>query len=127
VEEGELPQWRVEVLSPHVAEVVVVRGERRVGAKNDRLDAYGLAERLRTGQLGRAVFKDAGTQFRALREAVRVYQMVTQDLVRTKNRVKGAYRRRGIVPRGEAVYDPRRRGEWARRLAVPARASLGLL
>lgn len=42
-----------EVLSPHVSEMVVFRGEKRKGSsKSDALDAAALAERLRTNRLG---------------------------------------------------------------------------
>jgi hypothetical protein len=51
IEEGEWSQWLTEILSPRVAEMVVVRGEWRPGSKSDRIDARGWAERLRTGQL----------------------------------------------------------------------------
>ena len=43
LEEGEWSQWLYEVLSPHVAEVVVVWAERRSPAKSDALDARELA------------------------------------------------------------------------------------
>ena len=47
LEESEWAPWRWEILSPHVAEMVVVRGERKKGSKSDAVDARGLAERLR--------------------------------------------------------------------------------
>ena len=48
LEEGEWSQWLYEILSPHVAEMVVVWPERRGPAKSDALDARRLAERLQT-------------------------------------------------------------------------------
>lgn len=56
-EEGEWSSWLYEILSPHVVEMQVIWPEGKRGAKNDALDAHGLGERLRTGQVGRAVFK----------------------------------------------------------------------
>lgn len=47
LEEGEWSQWLYEILSPHVAEMVVVWPERRGPVKSDALDARHLAERLR--------------------------------------------------------------------------------
>jgi len=49
LEEGEWSQWLYEILSPHVAELVVYRGEWKPGLKSDAIDAHGLAEKLRTG------------------------------------------------------------------------------
>lgn len=42
-EESEWAGWLWEILSPHVAEVVVFRGERRKGSKSDAIDAHALA------------------------------------------------------------------------------------
>jgi hypothetical protein len=52
IEEGDWSQWLVEILSSHVSEVVVFRGEWRPGPKSDAMDAYGLADRIRTGKVG---------------------------------------------------------------------------
>ena len=58
LEEGEWSQWLVELLCPRVSEVVVCRPEWKSGSKSDALDARGLAERLRTDQVERVIFKD---------------------------------------------------------------------
>lgn len=100
LEEGESSQWLYAVLSPHVAEIVVVWAEKRETAKSDALDAQKLAERLRTGRLGRVVYK-APRRFRRLRKLARVYGVLTQDVVRSKNRLKSLVRRRGIHCTGE--------------------------
>ena len=39
IEEGEWSQWLVEILSPHLAEIVVFPGEWKPGSKNDAIDA----------------------------------------------------------------------------------------
>ena len=78
IEEGEWSQWLYEILSPHVAEMVVHRSVWKPGVKSDAIDAHGLAEKLRTGTVGRAVYKDA-KRFTALREQARAYAMVTRD------------------------------------------------
>ena len=94
-EEGTLSEWLYEVLEPLAAEVVVVQPKKREGPKSDSSDAWGLADDLRTGAVKGVVFK-ASRRFQALRQAVRGHQMVTQDLVRAKNRVKALFRSRGV-------------------------------
>jgi transposase len=103
IEEGEWSGWLYEILSPHVAEMVVVWPESKRGDKSDALDARGLANRLRTGGVGQGVFK-APRQYTKLRELARVYTLLTRDVVRTKNRIKSGFRRRGVVCTGEAVF-----------------------
>ena len=46
---GTQSAWLYEILSPHVDEVVVAGVTKSRGQKSDRRDAYGLAEKLRTG------------------------------------------------------------------------------
>jgi transposase len=121
LEEGEWSQWLYEVLSPHVAEIVVVWAERRAPAKSDALDALELAERLRTGRLGRVVYK-APRRYRRLRELVRVYGLLTQDVTRSKNRLKSLVRRRGIHCTGDGIYDPQQRDGWVSQLPAELRS-----
>ena len=99
IEEGEWSQWLYEILSPHVAELVVYRGEWKPGQKSDAIDAHGLAEKLRSGRIDRPVFKDA-KRFTALRDRARTYTMVTRDVVRVKSRLKSFIRARGLCGRG---------------------------
>ena len=49
--------WLYETLCPHVDEIVVAGVTKSRGQKNDRRDAYGLAEVLRTGALEKRIFK----------------------------------------------------------------------
>ena len=116
LEESEWAHWLNELLSPHVAELVVMRGERSNGSKNDAIDADGLADRMRTGRVGQPVFK--ARRYAKLRELARVYRAVTGDVARVKNRLKSCYRRRGVACQGTAVYKPATRG--ARIQALPA-------
>ena len=60
IEEGTQSTWLVEILGPHVAEIVVIHIRESRGPKNDALDAFSLAERLRSGSLGTKVFKQVG-------------------------------------------------------------------
>lgn len=121
LEESEWSQWLYEVLSPYVAEMVVVWAERRSAAKSDTLDARELAERLRTGRLGRVVYK-APRRFRRLRELARVYGLLTRDAARSKNRLKSLVRRRGVECTGEGIYNPRQRERWIVQLPAELRS-----
>jgi transposase len=127
IEEGELSQWLYELLSPEVAEMVVMRPESKRGNKNDRLDAFGLGRQIWKRELERSVYKAADSPFRALREYARVYGMVRQDLVRTKIRLKHFYRSRGLASAGEAVFDPKQRTKLLSRLPQWHRGALGPL
>ncbi|MCK4302854.1 MAG: transposase, partial [Candidatus Eisenbacteria sp.] len=86
IEETEWSQWLVEILTPHVAEIVIVRKPWRPGAKNDALDAHDLAEQICTGRFECRVYNDP-KRFTALRDLARAYMMVTRDRARTKNRI----------------------------------------
>ncbi len=124
IEESEWAQWLSEILSEHVAEIIVCRGRKRQGTKNDSRDAYDLAERLRTGQV-RPIFKSAG-RFTKLRESKRVYRFLRGDLVRARNRLKSGFRRRG-VPCGDEVYVAADRVERIAELPESCRAAVELL
>jgi transposase len=109
MEEGACSEWLYEVLSPHADSVVVVMPEKRDSTKpkSDEKDALELAESARTGRVRRSVFKDVG-KMTELREAVRTYQLLTQDLTRTANRLHAAFRARGLRGSSEAL-DPAKR------------------
>lgn len=126
IEESSWSEWLYEILSPRVAELVVFQNEWRPGAKNDAIDSQGLAEKLRIGQAGPGVFK-APARFRKLREWSRVYQALTLDVTRAKNRLKSQFLRRGIRCTGTGVYDPRERGQWLEQLPVQMRPMAQLL
>ena len=126
LEEGELAQWLVEILTPHVEEIVVIRGEERRGNKNDKLDAAGLADLVRTGRSIRRVYKDPH-RYRRLRELSRLYRMLSADLVRVKNRTKGFYRGRGLRHIGTAVYGTRGREERLDQVSPDTRPALEML
>lgn len=126
LEEGGWSQWLVEILSPHAVEVVVYQPEWKPGAKSDAIDAQELAERLRTCQVKRPVFKDV-KRFTALRELARTYTMLTRDVVRTKNRLKSFYRDRGVPCRGTAVYSPGGRTKLRGRLPAATRQAVAFI
>ncbi|MBU1701925.1 MAG: transposase, partial [Candidatus Eisenbacteria bacterium] len=105
----------MEILSPYVAEILVYGPVWTPGCKTDAIDAHSLAEKIRTGTVGRPVYKDPKL-FTALREYARIYTMVTRDVARTKNRLKSLIQGRGIPCSGEAVYSRRGREALTRQL-----------
>jgi transposase len=119
LEEGAQSQWLYELLERDVEELVVVRAMKHGGNKNDSIDAWALAEQLRTGATrDRRIFK--GTRFRALRAAVRGQRAAMRDMVRAKNRLRAVYRARGIdVDAG--VYSPKHRAKWQNKLPTAER------
>ncbi len=107
-EEGLQSAWLYETLSPHADEVVIAGITESRGNKSDKLDAYGLAEKLRVGNLDKQVFK-APRQFTRLREFSRIHMTLVGDVVRAQSRIKSLYRSRGVLVTGVDVYSPRRR------------------
>jgi hypothetical protein len=126
LEEGEWSQWLYEILSPHVAELVVYRSEWKPGQKSDAIDAHGLAEKLRTGRIDRPVYKD-GRLFTALRARARAYTMVTRDVARVKSRLKSFFRSRGLPCTGQAMFRAEERAKRARALPAATREVVELL
>jgi hypothetical protein len=110
LEERTQSAWLYEILSPHAEEVVVAMVSESRGQKDDQRDAFGLAERLRTGAIERKVFKEAG-EYKALRELARTHAMVVQDVVRVQNRIKALFRSRGVAVSGKSVYSEKGREE----------------
>ena len=116
VEEGELSQWLYELFRPLAAEVLVVQPEKRRGSKSDSLDAWDLAEQVRTGRKATVVYKSPGT-YRGLKEAVYAHRALTRDVARSKNRLRAVFRGRGIRGYGQELYDPNRRQRWLAQLS----------
>jgi transposase len=114
-EEGLQSAWLYETLSPHVDELVVAGITQSRGSKSDKRDAYGLAEKLRVGNLDKYVFKSP-RQFTMLREFSRTHMTLVGDVVRSQARIKSVYRSRGVLVTGIDVYSSRRREEWLKQL-----------
>lgn len=119
-EEGLQSAWLYETLRPHVDEVIVAGVTESRGQKSDKRDAYGLAEKLRTGSLDKQIFK-APREFTLLRELSRAHITATRDLVRVQSRLKSLYRSRGVQTPGASVYSPAQRDAWEKRLPTCAR------
>lgn len=126
IEETEWSEWLVEILAAHVERIVSVPGERPRGSKNDDIDAYALAERLRTGQVRKAIYKNPKS-FARLRELARVHTKLVGDVVRTKNRLRSLFRRRGVACAAEEIYDPETRHACIELLPVSMRSAVELL
>jgi transposase len=122
VEEGTQSAWLYEILTPHAEEVVVMAVSESRGQKDDQRDAFGLAEKLRTGGIKTRVYKDVG-RYRTLGELARAHSMVVEDVVRVQNRLKSLYRSRGVPVAGKAVYSSKSRDEWLAKLPEGARAA----
>jgi transposase len=118
-EEGLQSAWLYETLSPHVDEIVVAGITESRGLKSDKRDAYGLAEKLRVGNLDKTVFK-APRQFTRLRELSRTHMTLVGDVVRAQSRIKGLYRSRGVLVSGVNVYGVRHREDWQKQLCSSA-------
>jgi transposase len=126
LEEGTLSEWLYEVLSPHAEKVVVAVVSESRGPKDDRRDAFGLAEDLRLGAIKRKVYKKRG-KFGALGCRAKGYRWVRSDGVRVKNRLKSLYRSRGVPVAGRGVYTVSKRGEYLERLPESAQPLAELL
>jgi transposase len=119
-EEGTQAAWLYELIQPLVEEVVVCdrRGDKIRGNKGDRVDARKLARELRQGDLRPVYQGERG--HRELKELVRGYDYLVQDVVRTKSRLKAAFRSRGISCGGRAVYRKADHKDWLRKIDVDA-------
>jgi transposase len=126
LEEGTQAGWLVEILSPHVAEVVVVHVAQSRGPKSDERDAFQLAERLRTGSIETRVFKDVG-EYSTLRQLVKAHRSIVRDTVRAQNRIKALFRARGISTAGKDIYRASSRARWIGMLPPASRSAGSLL
>lgn len=117
-EEGTQAAWLYDLLSPLVAEVIVCNPRHNKllhsGHKNDRVDARRLAELLRHGSLRAVYHGEHGT--RTLKELVRSYECLVEDLTRVKNRLKAIFRARAIPSTGRALYQASQREAWLQKL-----------
>jgi len=120
-EEGTWAAWLYDLLKPRVAKLVVCDPRRNAllqeGNQNDRVDARKLAELLHNNQLRSVYHGDHG--LRTLKELVRSYLTITQNLSRVMTRVKAIYRSRAIPCSGKQVYASRHRAEWIAKISEP--------
>lgn len=120
-EEGTQAQWLHDVLIDQVERVVVcnVRGKGPLASKDDRIDADGMSEKLRVGDL-KPVFHGA-PEILTLKELVRNYNNLVGDSTRVMLRIKAIYRARAIPTPGVSVYRVSQRKQWLAKLEGGAR------
>jgi transposase len=126
LEEGVQSAWLFELLRGEAEDVVVTMPAKRAGAKDDARDAAALAESLRTGTNLRRVYKGVGP-YSELRAAVRSFGMLRSDVTRTKNRLKGLFRSRGLLPPGDEAFEERKHAPWVAQLPKEHRRSAEVL
>lgn len=126
IEEGAESAWLYELISPHVVEFVVTVPGAVPGSQNDLVDAYALAEMLRTNALKTRVFKSP-RRFGGLRAAARAHDALTRDLVRAKNRLKAVFRSRAMNETGTDLYTKKTRDPWIEKLPTAYRFLADLL
>jgi transposase len=121
-EEGAQAAWLYDLIQPLVAKVVVCDPRQnkliQSGKKSDRIDAGKLAKLLRLGELNEVYHGERTT--RGLKELVRAYECLVKDTARTKNRLKGGFRGRGIRCRGKKVYHQAERKDWMGKVDIAA-------
>ena len=119
LEEGTQSAWLHELLSPHVAELVVAVAPENKGPKDDLRDAWARADDLRTGSIKTRVYK-APLHLAALRNAVRGYGFAVRDVVRAMNRLRSVFVSRGIAV-DDGIYKVKGRVRWLAKLTPPHR------
>jgi transposase len=119
LEEGTQSAWLHELLSPHVAELVVAVAPESKGAKDDLRDAWARANELRTGSIRTRVYK-APLHLAALRNAVRGYGFAVRDAVRAMCRLRSVFLSRGVAV-NDGIYNPNGRVKWMAKLTPPHR------
>src|ERR1700736_5040726 len=117
-EEGVSADWLHDLLVPYVARVLVCDPRKNAllksGNKNDRIDAYKLADLLRSGLLSPVYHGENGV--RTLKELARGYRALTKDTTRVMNRLKSLYHSQAIRCAGTQVYTQRHRQRWLEQL-----------
>src|SRR5216684_915952 len=117
-EEGTHSAWLYDLLVRRVAKLVVCNPRKnallKVGNKSDQIDAWKLAELLRSGMLSAVYHGENST--RTLHELGRSYMALTEDTTRIMSRLKALYRGQAIPCAGKKLYTVRHRGEWLQQL-----------
>jgi transposase len=120
IEEGTHSNWLHEILSPHVHDMTVIGVPKNKGQKNDKLDSFGLAEKLRIGSIETRVYKGLGN-FAALNATSKAYRSVMVDSTRVMNRLKGVFRSRGIPTGDKGIYSQSSKDKWLTKLPTNIR------
>ena len=117
LEECTQSSWLAEILEPHVDRLVVMGlGQTpSKGSKDDRRDAFWLADRMRLNDIEAPVYKHQGA-FAALRQQVKVHAQIVRDVVRVQNRIRALFRSRGMVVAGKSLYSTLHRARYIEQL-----------
>ena len=117
LEECTQSSWLAEILEPHVERLVVMGlGQTPSrGSKDDRRDAFWLADRMRLNDIEAPVYKHQGA-FAALRQLVKVHAQIVRDVVRVQNRIRALFRSRGMVVAGKSLYSTLHRARYIEQL-----------
>lgn len=115
LESSELAAWLTRVLRPIVEEVRVSHPKTNAWIakdprKNDRVDAYKLADLLRMGRI-HDVYYPAEEDRLEFKRIVQHYDLLTEHEIRLKNQIKARLRVQGIICTGPAIYRPLKREE----------------
>ena len=104
-EEGTQAAWLFSELRGIAEEILVCDPRQNVGLsgqfKSDRNDARNLAKRAQQGAL--TSVWHGGVELQNLKEAVRLYQSLTEESVRLKNQLKAVFRSDGVAV-GQKAY-----------------------
>ncbi len=118
-EECSQAAWLYSVLSPVADDVLVCDPKKNYHLsgdnKSDKMDAYNLCDRLRSGVLKRVWH--GGDRVESLRQLAHSYQELTKDSTRLKLRLKALFRSRGIQVSDE-LYDSKMQGELIAKLPI---------
>lgn len=114
VEEDQMADWVTRLLQPYVDEIIrcqpqynkLISGSED---KCDKMDANSLSELLYLNRIKPVHHPEM--MYRILREAVRAYWVSSQDLTRSKNRLKGWYLYNGLYESGRSIYSVRNRSQ----------------
>jgi len=119
-EESTLARWMYRTVKEVTDDIVVCHPSdlpRDRGSKTDVADARKLAKYLRLGELTE-VYYGSGVDA-TLKEYVKTYDKLTENLVRAKNRLKDAFRKRNVSCGGSQIYGDDW-GQWLNKLEDPA-------
>ena len=119
LENGTRAAWLYHGLRDYCEDIMVANlcgvGKYRNKDKSDRLDALELARLRRAGVL-KPIYQHNRKELQVLKQAVRGYEQIVQDITRCKNRIKAVYRSVGINCTGGEVYQKSRRKRWLNKL-----------
>jgi transposase len=108
LEAGELAGWAREVIAPLVTRVLV--GDPRRSAwiandpcKNDRLDAFKLADLLRMNRVHEVYYDDAKVR-RVFKQVVQHYEDLTRERAALKVKIKARLRVQGLIRKDTRVF-----------------------